>query len=94
MTIPVAEATVSRQPFFPQVQSNGASKSLLEESNLTSVSSDQVRFGLNIKYQDGLVSLITGCSYQTFTLDKEAESFWDKNVKAFLSKENVEFEEQ
>ena len=27
MTIPVAEATVSKQPFLPQVQSNGRSKS-------------------------------------------------------------------
>ena len=74
--------------------SNDASKALIEASGITSVSPDQVKFGLNIKYQDGLVSLITGCSYQTFTLEKEAELIWDKSVKAFLSKENVGFEEQ
>lgn len=48
---------------------------------------------LNVKYENGTLSLITGTSIKKFTLDKSLENEWDSNMKKFLKHYEIEFEE-
>ena len=48
---------------------------------------------INIRYQNGLLSLTTGISYTTFSMDRSLDGEWDKLVKRFLSRNSIEFEE-
>ena len=36
---------------------------------------------LNIRYDGEKTVLTTGCAYQTFTMDKSADTVWDKALK-------------
>lgn len=48
---------------------------------------------LNIKYADGRLTCTTGISYQSFSLDKSFEQYWDKLAAKFLSAHGIDFEE-
>ncbi len=48
---------------------------------------------LNIKYADGRLTYTTGVSYQSFTLDKSFEQYWDKLAAKFLTAHGIDFEE-
>lgn len=48
---------------------------------------------LNIKYQEGILTLITAVSYDTFVIDKSAEKIWDQYILQFLSSKSIAFEE-
>lgn len=48
---------------------------------------------LNIKYQNQLLSLTTGVSYNIFSPDKSLENYWDSAVKKFLFNNEIAFEE-
>ena len=48
---------------------------------------------LNIRYQNQLLSLTTGISYNIFSTDKSLENEWDRMVKQFLKNHEVSFEE-
>lgn len=47
---------------------------------------------LNIRYENGSITCVTGVSYSGFTMDKEPEKQWDKVVSEFLEKNGIEFE--
>lgn len=49
-------------------------------------------FVLNIKYQNGVLTLITAVSYHTFTIDKSADLLWDQYMLRFLTAQNIAFE--
>lgn len=49
-------------------------------------------FVLNIKYQDGTLTLITAVSYQTFVTDKTADRIWDQYITDFLTDHKISFE--
>ncbi|MFA9464220.1 MAG: DUF5721 family protein [Velocimicrobium sp.] len=48
---------------------------------------------LNIRYEKGELTLITGTSMQTFTLNKALEHEWDENIKKYLKHFEIAFEE-
>ena len=48
---------------------------------------------LNLKYQNQLLTLTTGISYNIFSTDKSLESNWDKLVCRFLYQNDIKFEE-
>lgn len=49
-------------------------------------------FVLNIKYQDGALTLVTAVSYQTFVTDKTADRIWDQYISSFLTAHGIAFE--
>ena len=44
---------------------------------------------INVNYEEGAASLITGISYSAFTLDRSAESAWDQTVRRFLDSKDI-----
>ena len=46
---------------------------------------------LNIHFDNGEMSLTSGISYSTFTLDKDADVAWDKALQQFLTAKNITF---
>ena len=50
-------------------------------------------FFLNIRYQNQVLTLTTGISYNIFSPDKSLNGEWDKLVVKFLSNNDINFEE-
>lgn len=48
---------------------------------------------LNIRYDKGALTLVTGTSLKTFTMDKSLEQEWDSMVKRLLKHNAIIFEE-
>lgn len=48
---------------------------------------------LNIKYEQGILSLTTGISMKIFTMDKTLEHEWDGDMKTFLKHYEIAAEE-
>jgi hypothetical protein len=48
---------------------------------------------LNIRYENGKVTCITGTSFTTFVMDKSVEKIWDSYVKHSFSELGLDFEE-
>ncbi len=48
---------------------------------------------LNIRYDNGHVTCITGSSFTTFIMDKSVDRLWDSEVKQLLTKMQLDFEE-
>lgn len=49
---------------------------------------------LNIRYENGNLSLVSGTSLRTFTMDKTLDYAWDNYIKSFLKHYEIAFEEQ
>ena len=49
-------------------------------------------FVLTIRYKDGEVSLLSGISMKSFTMNKNADRLWDKTVRLFLESKEIAFE--
>ncbi len=47
---------------------------------------------MNLKYQNQLLTLTTGVSYNIFSPDKSLENQWDKLVQKFLFNHQIKFE--
>lgn len=48
---------------------------------------------LNIRYQNQLLTLTTGISYNVFSVDKSLDNEWDRLVRQFLKQHEISFEE-
>lgn len=48
---------------------------------------------LNIRYDNGHVTCITGSSFTTFIMDKSVDHLWDNEVKQLLTKLQLDFDE-
>lgn len=48
---------------------------------------------LNIRFQNGELTITTGISYRIFSVDKTLEHEWDTLLKRFLKKNEIPFEE-
>lgn len=44
---------------------------------------------VNITFENNTITLITGSSMKTFTMDKSAEYIWDEYIKGFLNKYEI-----
>ncbi len=47
---------------------------------------------LNLTFRDGQMTLTTGVSYRTFTLDRSFDQAWDTLAARFLSSHGIEFD--
>lgn len=60
----------------------------------TTVTADQVKaFVLNIKYDGTALTLVTGCAFHTFLMDKTPDALWDRAVRQFLSNRQIDFDD-
>ncbi len=48
---------------------------------------------LIVKFESGTLTLVTGTSFKSFSLDKDTEKLWDRRVTELLIKRDVEYEE-
>ena len=49
---------------------------------------------LNIKYQEGILTLITAVSYHSFVMDKSAERLWDQYMIQFLESKKIFYDSE
>ncbi len=49
---------------------------------------------LNVRYENGKVTCITGSAFTTFVMDKSVDKLWDAYVCRFLSDLSLDFEER
>ena len=47
---------------------------------------------LNIRFEQGEMSITTAVDYSGFTLDKQAEQLWDSTTRKFLDKKEISYE--
>ena len=60
---------------------------------ITDVSTETIEsFLINIHYENQVLKVITATSTRTFTLERDAEQFWDGFVAGFLEKQGLEVE--
>lgn len=58
------------------------------------VTPDQVKaFVLNIKYDGAGLTLVTGTAFHTFLMAKTPDILWDKTVKQFLFKKEIDYQQ-
>lgn len=61
----------------------------------TTVTADQVKaLVLTCRFDENGLFLLTGTSLHTFLPDKSADKLWDRAVKSFLDRKEVEYEEK
>lgn len=61
-------------------------ESFLKNSGVMMKASDVGALSLNIKYEAGKISCVTGTALKTFTMDKSLEEAWDASMQKFLAK--------
>ena len=49
---------------------------------------------LNIHFENGRLSCVTGTSFKTFTLDKTLEHVWDEYAERFFIHKGIDFEKR
>lgn len=69
-------------------------ESLLTKSGIDLRNSNMKALILTIRYDGTAVRLITGTSYHTFTLSKEADTVWDNALEEYLLRKGIDFEQQ
>lgn len=48
---------------------------------------------LNIRYESGKATCVTGTSFTTFLMDKTTDAVWDKYIRMFFEKAGIAFDE-
>lgn len=75
---------------------------MLSEQNTTDIiqkyqaeasKSDEVNFYLNIRFEYGKLTLVSGIARKDFTLDKTIDRIWEEEIKSFLKHCEIPFEE-
>lgn len=69
-----------------------AMNSMLEKAGLSAQNSLVQNLILNIRFEQGEMSITTGVDYSGFTLDKQAEQLWDNTTGKFLDKKEISYE--
>lgn len=69
-------------------------ENVLEKSGLPLKSSDINGLFVNVRFEKGNATIITGTSIKIFTMDKSLERIWDNHVKAFLKHNEIAMEEE
>ena len=69
-----------------------ATNALLQKESPEGHSEAFRAFVLNIRFENGNVTLISGTSYDTFVPDKSLDIIWDETVKKFLTSKGIGFE--
>lgn len=75
------------------VASTNVLEKMIEESGIRINPGDVGGLFLNLKFELGVLNLITGTSFKTFTLDKSLEVQWDKYMKNYLTSLSIAYDE-
>lgn len=68
-------------------------RACLREEGQASESADFVKYLLcTVKYENGVVTLTGGISYQGFTMDKNPEKCWDQRLCLLIEQMGLEYE--
>ena len=49
-------------------------------------------FLITVRFSDSVMTIVTGTAYKSFTLDKSADTLWDKSLQKFLTSRQIDFE--
>lgn len=66
-----------------------AVEAMFEQAGLSVENSLVQNLILNIRFEQGEMSITTGIDYSGFTLDKQAEPLWDRTARRFLDKKGI-----
>ena len=69
-----------------------AMTSVLEKAGIPASGSLVQNLILNIRFEQGEITITTGVDYSGFTLDKQAEQLWDNTFMKFLDKKEISYE--
>ena len=69
-----------------------AMHSMFEKSGISSENSMVQNLILNIRFEQGEMSITTAIDYFGFTMDKQGEQLWDTTVRKFLDKKAIAYE--
>lgn len=69
-----------------------AVNAMFEKAGLSLENSLVQNLILNIRFEQGEMSITTGVDYSGFTLDKQGEQLWDTTTRKFLDKKEIEYE--
>ena len=47
---------------------------------------------ITVRFSDSVMTIVTGTAYKSFTLDKSADTLWDKSLQKFLISRQIDFE--
>lgn len=67
-------------------------RKLLENASLPYNTELVSAFVLNIQYEKSRLIVTTGISYQSFVMDKQADSIWDNYFLDFMKEHEIEYE--
>lgn len=67
---------------------NGAKDALLNKINFTEINAIN-NFSFSLVFENKRIKIITGTNYASFTLDKQAEQYFDDNMLRFFKKHDI-----
>lgn len=70
---------------------NEAADQVLFKEHMTRDSAFVRHFVLNIRFEQGEMTLTTAVDYSAFTMDKQAEHLWDQALMKFLSGKQINY---
>ena len=68
-----------------------AVEQVLSKEQLTMEAAFVQHFVLNVRFEQGEITLTTAVDYAAFTLDKQAEHLWDQALMKFLSGKQITY---
>ena len=68
-----------------------AMNSMFEKAEVSLENSMVQNLILNIRFEQGEMSITTAVDYSGFTLDKQGEQLWDTTARKFLDKKEIEY---
>ncbi len=75
-----------------KVQSKQAVQMLADSGVLSIYEQQRPDLFLQIRYEKGMLSIVTGAAYPSFTMDKTVEKAWDVAICTFLKQHKIPFE--
>ncbi len=67
---------------------------ILAQNEIKLSAEDIAAFVLTIRFQENTVQLVTGASPRTFLMDKSYEAAWDREIREFLTKHEIDITEE
>ena len=65
---------------------------LLEQAGESQLDAFVQSFLITVRFSDSVMTIVTGTAYKSFTLDKSADTLWDKSLQKFLTSRQIDFE--
>ena len=65
---------------------------LLEQAGESQLDAFVQSFLITVRFSDSVMTIVTGTAYKSFTLDKSADTLWDKSLQKFLTSRQIAFE--